>query len=180
MIPILALLTADLLIENANNYTVDTRRQAVFNDTIEVARQRTRAIPFSLVERPATVVCSYKIVNDKLGVRAVLLSAGEMEQFREGKPTHYLAKTEFARSGQLRHRVTHPGDYRILLDNRDSNGSPAQVSVRTWLEFEEYTSFAPTTLPQSRQRAVVAFSLVLFSLAAAASGWRLWATWRAL
>jgi hypothetical protein len=87
-----------------------------------------------------------------------------------------LYATERGREGKLRYLVTRPGEYMVLLDNRQERRSGAAVQLKIGLTYDAgRLSFEPGRLPEQRRRLVVMVSLFGFAVIGGWSGWRLWA-----
>jgi hypothetical protein len=151
------------------------RRVLLFDEIVKVPRSQWRALTVSLKQRPARVEVEQQVLDTGAQVRVLLMTRADVDRFREGQSHRVLASTPYGRKGMLRHLVTRPGDYMVLLDNTSDSRSPAVVGLKVGLVYEpEHVSFDPRVLAPARRRAVVAVSLLGFALIAAWSGWRLW------
>jgi len=160
------ILFALILAAGASNYL------PLFDEIVRIPRGQWRAISVSLNQRPAQVQCRYQVVRGPSKVRAVVMSREDVTRFQQGMDYHVMAITEADRKGELRHVISRPGDYMVLIEN-DSQGSPSYVQLLVGLEFNRYTSFEPLTVPPQRRGAIIAISLLLFTLIGAWSGRRL-------
>jgi hypothetical protein len=150
-------------------------RVTLFEEMVKLPSSQWRALTVTLKQRPATVEVDYTVVRGNPGVRAILMSRIEVERFREGKSPRVLSTTSANRDGKLRYLVTRPGDYVVLLDNRQERRGGSTVQLKIGLAYDrEHVSFEPGRLPDGRRRVVVAVSLLGFVLVGGWSGWRLW------
>jgi hypothetical protein len=160
------ILFALILATGASNYLT------LFDEIVRIPRGQWRAINVSLHQRPAQVQCRYQVVRGSSNVRAVLMSREDVTRFQQGQDYHVMSLTAADRKGELRHIISRPGDYIVLIEN-DSKGSPSYVQLHLGLEFNRYTSFEPLTVSPRRRSVIIAVSLLLFALIGAWSGWRL-------
>ena len=168
-----------LVLVAASSTASSTSRVTIFDEDVRVGRLRSRAVPISLHQRPAMVECRFEITNgQKEGVRAVLMTMDDVDRFREDRSHRTLASSAYDTRGELRYRISRPGDYMLLVDNREGVRGAAMVRLKIDLTFDNEVSFAPKTLPPARRQQIVAVSLGLFALVAAWSGWRIWGALR--
>ena len=160
------ILLALILAAGASNYLT------LFDEIVRIPRGQWRAINVSLHQRPAQVQCRYQSVRGSAKVRAVVMSREDVTRFQQGQDYHVMALTEADRKGELRHIISRPGDYMVLIEN-DSRGSPSVVQLHVGLEFNRYTSFEPLTVSPQRRGAIIGISLLVFTLIGAWSGRRL-------
>ncbi len=147
--------------------------QVVFDEDLLVPRSLARGIPVK-VERPTYLHGSYKTQADTAQVRALLMTAADVQAFQAGRPHDTLAVTEYARAGEFRFLVMRSGEYFVVINNWVDAQSSQPVHVR--VTAAEDPSL-PRTLPAARRHAIVAISLVLFAMVAGWSGWRLRDAW---
>jgi len=150
----------------------------LFDEIVRLPRSQWRAVHVSLRQRPATVHCQFEVVRGTSPVRVILMSREEVENFRTGKPYRVLGVTGDERKGELRQMINRPGDYMVMVENSSARAA-AYVQMHVDVEFNQYSSFVPGTVPPARRIVVVAVSLTLFGLVSLWSGWRLWAARRA-
>jgi hypothetical protein len=155
----------------------DSGRVVLFDEIVRIERAQWRVVSSSVMlkHRPGTVEVDYTVVRGNPGVRAMLMTRQDVDRYRNGKSSRVLAATEPNRGGKVRFLVTRPGDYMVLLDNRQEGRGAALVQLRVGLAFDrEHVSFEPGRLPDGRRRLVVAVSLLGFAVVGGWSGWRLW------
>jgi len=144
-------------------------RTVLVDETVRVPRSQFRAVRMPVQQRPLTIECDYQLVSGS-PVRAIVMTADDMERMRNNRSYRILAASGPAAKGSLRYRVNRPGDYVLLLEN--DNSPSARVRLQVALAFDQNASFTPTTLSPAKRRRVVAFSLAGFGLVAGFATWR--------
>jgi hypothetical protein len=142
------------------------------DETVGVPRSQYRVVRLTLVQRPAVVVCEFVGVEGG-AVRALMMTAADLERLRRGEAYRLLAASAAEKKGQLRYRVNRPGEYALLLENSAESRAPARVKLKVGLRFTEETSFAPRVLSPEERRRIVAASLAGFAVVAGLACWRL-------
>ncbi len=153
-------------------------RRDLFDETVPIPRNQWRAIRVAVTERPATLHCRFRVEQGDSTIRALVVTAGDVELFRNGQPFRRLAQTEAGRDGSLELRISRPGDYRLLIDNRTTGGEAVRLNLKAWLDFREGESFAARELPSETRRMVLGLSLVWLLVAGGWPGWKIWRAWR--
>jgi hypothetical protein len=150
-------------------------RVVLFDEIVKIPRSQWRGLTVNLQQRPATVEVEHLVVSGGSGVRVVLMSRHDVERFRQGRSHRVLAATRYLREATLRHLITRPGEYMVLLDNRIEGRGGAMVQLKVTLAYSpQHASFEPGTLSPGRRRTVVVVSLVGFAVIGCWSGWKLW------
>jgi hypothetical protein len=114
-----------------------------------------------LHRNPAIVTASYTVQNGSSNVRIVLVSQEDFDH-AHGDPGRLpedavLASTGRGAVGAFTHRVSHKGDYLILLDNRADKANATSVQLRVMWDYPRVTQLSP-----ERQFTVVALSCLTF------------------
>lgn len=130
-----------------------------------------RAFQILLRQHPAEVACRFEVVEGRSGVRVAILEAAEFRRLRAGQRARLVVSTVFQRSGSFRYRLSVPGDYVLLVDNRRQMQASATVRLRVVLEVSPVR--AVRTLPPERRRRIVVASLAGFLAVVLWSGRRL-------
>jgi hypothetical protein len=113
--------------------------------------------------------------KDGPGIRATVLSAGEFEKFREKLPHQDLQATSYQRAGSLRARLSEPGGYVVVVDNRQNAQRRCRVDLEVTLTTGPDPESLPVTYASPRKRLiVVTVSLAGFAVIAALAGRALW------
>ncbi len=120
-----------------------------------------------LHQRPATLEVNYQ-VRSGAEVRLLLMTRHDVELMSDGKPYESLITTGPDRRGQLQYTVPHPGDYVLVVDNRE-NAVPARVHLSVWLDFRPATGISP-----QRQLTVILLSFAFFFGVVTWSARRIW------
>lgn len=153
-------------------------RRDVFDETVAIPRNQWRAIRVSITERPSTLRCRFQVEQGDSAIRALVVTAGDVERFRDGQSFRRLAQTEAGRDGSLDLRIARPGDYRLLIDNRTSGGGAVSLKLKAWLDVHDGESFEARELPAETRRIVLGLSLVWLVVAGGWPGWKIWRAWR--
>ena len=151
-------------------------RVVLFDELVRIPRSQWRGLtPVVLRQRPAIVEVDYTVMSGGAEVRAVVMTRQEVARFRDGHSPRAVAATQPSREGKLRHLITRPGDYVVLLDNRTEQRGGAAVQLKVGLAYHpQHVSFTPGRLPEPRRRIVIAVSLLGFAVVGGWSGWKLW------
>ncbi len=149
-----------------------------FDGTVRIGRNLWHAVAIGPSETPARVECSFMVVAGAPTVRAFLAPRTEAERFRDGAAFRATAATPYLAEGVLQHRITRPGDYLVIVENRGPEPAPATVRLRVELFHPDATGVEARELPPARRRAVIALSVLFFVVAAGWSGIRLWSATR--
>jgi hypothetical protein len=120
-----------------------------------------RYVEVSLMQQPAMLSAEIESQAGSREVRAALLRREDLNRLRNDHPYGVLTSTDPAPSGQLRYYVRDPGDYAVVLDNRDSD-APATVHLRVWLDFASLPRRDAGRLSPQRQLTVILVSFALF------------------
>lgn len=147
--------------------------QPVYIGDLDVPRARARGVPVT-IRTPTYIECRYETKGPNTVVRTALLTAADIENFQAGKPYTLLAATPYSSTGHFRALLMQPGDYFVLIDNR--NDLSKEVKVHVAVTAAEDPSL-PRTASSARRQAVTALSLSLFALVAGWSGLRIRRAW---
>ena len=94
-------------------------------------------------------------------IRAALLRREDLDRLRKDHPYGVLAATSPGPSGRFRYYVRDPGDYAVVLDNRDSD-QPATIRLRVWLDFAGPPGYDGQSLSPQRRLGVILVSFAIF------------------
>ena len=143
------------------------------DDVYRIPAGAWRYVPLGLRQKPALVSADLDVRSGSRLVRMALLRSEDLERLRDDRPYGVLATTDPAASGRLRYQVRVPGDYVLLIDNREGASEPAEAHVR--VDFDFATAFGPPEMHLSlgRQIAVITISFAVFFLIAGYSARRL-------
>ena len=115
-------------------------------------------VDVGLKQRPAMILAHYDS-PDSRAVRVALMRRHDVENLFEGYPYGVIAETGQGRSGTLRAQVA-PGDYVVVVDNRESSRRSATVHLRVWVDFSNAPPLAQ--ISPERQLAVILISFAVF------------------
>ncbi len=153
-------------------------RTDLYKERTRIPKSQWRAVRAQMFDRPSTIHCEYRVVEGTSGVRAVLMTGDDVDRFQRGESPRVLASTQAAGSGAFAFRVTRPGEYLVLVDNRTQGTSAVLLDLNVWLERHPDATFEPRLLSRETRLKVVAMSLGGFLLVGGWSGWRVWLAWR--
>ncbi|HEY1339632.1 MAG TPA: hypothetical protein VGF59_19100 [Bryobacteraceae bacterium] len=143
------------------------------NEIVPIPAREWRYVEFGLNQKPAVVMAMYTVESGATSVRLAVIRREDLERLRQDQPHGVLAATRPGKAGALSHQVRRPGDYVVVVDNRDGS-SPARVRLRVSLDFSP-RRLGPevTRLSPERQLAVIVISFAVFFGIVAYSGRKL-------
>ena len=130
------------------------------DEVYRVPANEWRYVEVSLRQQPALLSAELDWQAGSRDVRAALLRREDLDRLRQDHPYGVLAATSPGPSGRFHYYVRDPGDYAVVLDNRDSD-RPATVRLRVWLDFAGPPGYGQTLSPQ-RRLGVILVSFALF------------------
>lgn len=129
------------------------------DETPTIAAGKWNYYAVDLGQQPARVKASFEVQSKTGEVRLALLSHADEQRLLAEMPHGVLAVTPAGRHGSLSFRVPQPGNYDVVVDNREGKHDVA-VRVRVSLEFgPEPVPLAPS---RTRQLTVVLLSFAFF------------------
>jgi hypothetical protein len=131
------------------------------DETYQVPANEWRYVEVSLRQQPALLSAELDWQAGSREIRAALLRRQDLERLRRDHPYGVLAATSPDASGRFQFYVQDPGDYAVVLDNRDSD-QPATVRLRVWLDFAGPPGYAGQSLSPQRRLGVILVSFALF------------------
>lgn len=145
-------------------------RVDLVNQVYSIPADKWHYVDVHLKQQPAMVLAHYDS-PDSHAVRLALMRRVDMENLFEGLPYGVIAESGPGSSGTLRAQVA-PGDYVVVVDNRESNGRNATVHLRVWIDFSKAPSL--TQISPQRQLLVIVISFAVFFAIAGYSMRKLW------
>lgn len=121
-----------------------------------------RYVELGLQQKPAFVAADFEVQSGSHQIRLALLRRDDLERLRAEEPAGVLAATNPGGSGKLRYQVRTPGEYALVLDNREDSEHAAVAHLHVSLDFGRNSGPAVTRLTPFRQIIVVAFSFAVF------------------
>jgi hypothetical protein len=131
------------------------------DETYQIPASEWRYVEVSLRQRPALLSAELDWQAGSRDIRAALLRREDLDRLRKDHPYGVLAATSPGPSGRFRYYVRDPGDYAVVLDNRDSD-QPATIRLRVWLDFAGPPGYGGQSLSPERRLGVILVSFALF------------------
>jgi hypothetical protein len=153
------------------------RKETLIYSRFDVDPGEWRYFEFPSKAGEARLEVRFDVLSPKngLGIRATLLSAGEFEKFREKQPHQDIQATSYRRAGSLRVRLSEPGDYVVVVDNRQDAQRRSRVDLEVTLTTGPDPESLPVAYASPRKRLiVVTLSLAGFAVIAGLAGRALW------
>ncbi|HWE50157.1 MAG TPA: hypothetical protein VG273_10230 [Bryobacteraceae bacterium] len=126
-----------------------------------------RWIPFTVRQTPASVTCSFEVLQGGATVHAELLPMSEFRLFDRGREHDTMAVTTNGRSGEFRRVIDRSGQYAVVIVNQQ-NARPVTVSLHVETNVSADSSAVALTLSPGRRFTVVLLGLGFFFMTA---GW---------
>ena len=120
-----------------------------------------RYVAVSLHQQPALLAADIRSTDGARDIRAALVPMEDLDRARKGWPRGALAETDSGASCRLRYYARAPGDYAVVVENRDSDREAA-VRVRVWLDFGAVREMEVTQISPRRRLAVILISFAFF------------------
>jgi hypothetical protein len=147
--------------------------QAPINRVVTVDASGFKGLRFSVKNRPGTVEVHYQVSSNPGRVRLILIPRAEEDRFRAGQEYNEITSTPFETGGVLQARIPAPGDYVLMVDNRQQLRIPATVKLEGRLTYDLAPVHARTLTPE-RRMLVIASSIGLFFAITLLAGRKLW------
>ena len=132
------------------------------NEVYHIPAGQWRFVELGLRQRPAFVAADFEVQSGSHQVRLALLRRDDLERLRDEEPAGVLAATEPGGSGKLRYQIRAPGEYAVVIDNREDSSHEAVAHLRVSLDFGRNPGPEVTRLSPLRQFLVVALSFAVF------------------
>lgn len=149
------------------------RSDVLIDEEVSVNPIKVRPLEFDLPSAPARVLCKFHLAEGRSGVRAVLLRRVDVRLWLAGRADHVLASTGFAESGGFMYLIDQPGQYSVVLDNRNEGRDAALVHLQVLLLSGIGAAGPIQPADPGRVRLLVWGSILLFGLASFYGCWRL-------
>ena len=131
------------------------------DEVYRIPANEWRYVEVSLRQQPALLSAELQSQAGSREVQAALLRRADLNRFRGDHPYGVLASTAPGPVGRLRYYISDPGDYAVVLDNRE-NDAPAAVRLHVWLDFSGRPGYASETLSPQRRLTVILISFAVF------------------
>ena len=130
------------------------------DEVYRIPANEWRYVELGLNQQPAQVLAEYTVRPETQQVRLALMRRDDEERLRAGVPHGVMASSSYAQSGALVYRVPAPGDYVVVVDNRERPA--ANVHLRIRLDFASPVEPFVRRISPRRQLTVIAISCLVF------------------
>jgi hypothetical protein len=120
-----------------------------------------RYVEVSLRQRPASISAQLEAQGKARDLRAAILTRADLGRLGRDRPYGVLASSPPGPSARLGYYVRDPGEYAVVLDNRDSD-APATVRLHVWLDFGPPFGQSSDGLSPQRRLTVILVSFIGF------------------
>jgi hypothetical protein len=131
------------------------------DEVYRIPANEWRYVEVSLRQQPALLSAELQSQAGSHQVQAALLHRSDLNRLRGDHPYGVLASTSPGPVGLLHYYIRDPGDYAVVLDNRESD-APAAVRLRVWLDFSGRRSPDAESLSPQRRLTVILISFAVF------------------
>lgn len=131
------------------------------DETYQIPANEWRYVEVSLRQQPALVSAELVWQAGSREVRAAFLRREDLERLRSDHPYGVLASSSPGALGRFHYDVVDPGDYAVVLDNRDSD-APSTIHLRVWLDFSGAAGLDAGRISPQRRLAVILISFAVF------------------
>lgn len=145
----------------------------LIDDDVQISPSKVRPLEFDVRVKGTRVLCTYHVEEGRSGVRAVLLKRADVRLWLNDRPHHVLASTGYSESDGFSSLIAEPGAYSIVLDNRLEGRDTAKVRLQVKLVSGSGMDVPVQSAASTRAQIVVWTSVLLFTLLALLSGWRI-------
>ena len=131
------------------------------DEIYQIPANEWRYVEVSLKQQPALLSAEVEARAGSREVRSALLRREDLNRLQNDHPYGVLAATTPGPLGRFRYYVQDPGEYAVVVDNRDSD-APATVRLRVWLDFAGPPGHDAERLSPQRQLTVILVSFAVF------------------
>jgi len=134
-------------------------RVELVDQIYDIPAEQWRYFEITTKQAPVRVDGDFAVLG-RDGVRIALLTRADLERLRSERPHGFLAATEFRRSGTFHYLIRTPGNYVMVLDNREQS-TAVKTHVRVSLDFSPQPD-PPRYLSPGRRTAAILISFGVF------------------
>jgi hypothetical protein len=138
-----------------------TTRLDLVDEVYRIPPKEWRYVELELKQVPVSVICQYDAEVRGPQVRLALMDRQDLKRMSEDEAHGVLSVTPAGTGGRIFHIVRTPGNYVVVVDNRNGDRAAA-VHLRVALDFTARHGPAVTYLSPQRRWAVVAISFGVF------------------
>jgi hypothetical protein len=137
-------------------------RLELVDEVLRIPAGDWRYVELGLKQQAAFVAADFEVQSGSQPVKLELMRHEDLDRLRADRPNGVIAATALAASGRLLYRVRVPGDYVVVIDNRDGDGQEAVARLRVVLDFGARPGPQVTRLSPQRQFTVILISFAVF------------------
>jgi hypothetical protein len=137
-------------------------RLELVDEVLRIPAGDWRYVELGLKQQAAFVAADFEVQSGSQPVKLELMRHEDLDRLRADRPNGVIAATALAASGRLLYRVRVPGDYVVVIDNRDGDGQVAVARLRVVLDFGARPGPQVTRLSPQRQFTVILISFAVF------------------
>jgi hypothetical protein len=137
-------------------------RLELVDEVLRIPAGDWRYVELGLKQQAAFVAADFEVQSGSQPVKLELMRHEDLDRLRADRPNGVIAATALAASGRLLYRVRVPGDYVVVIDNRDGDGQVAVARLRVVLDFGARPGPQVTRLSPQRQLTVILISFAVF------------------
>ncbi|PWT99677.1 MAG: hypothetical protein C5B51_26735 [Terriglobia bacterium] len=137
-------------------------RVDLVNELLQIPADDWRYVELGLKQQPALVLADFQEESGPPHVKMMLVRHEDMSRLQSGRAPAPLVATSPAKAGRLLYRVPAPGDYVLVIDNRNGDRQAAMVRLRVTLDFSLGRQPQVTQLSPRRQLTVILVSFAVF------------------
>jgi hypothetical protein len=137
-------------------------RLELVDEVLRIPAGDWRYVELGLKQQAAFVAADFEVQSGSQPVKIELMRHEDLDRLRSDRPNGVIAATALAASGRLLYRVRVPGDYVVVIDNRNANGREAIARLRVVLDFGARPGPQVTRLSPQRQFTVILISFAVF------------------
>ena len=170
-------LAALLLAALAPPASAARRKDTLIYSRFDIDAGEWRYFEFPAKSGEARLEVRFEVLSPKesQGVRITVLKEREFDKYRENQPHQDFQTTPYQRTGSLRTKLTDPGGYVVIVDNRQETKRHARVDLEVTLSTGPDPDSLPVAYASARKRwIVVTVSLAVFAAMLLVFGRALW------
>jgi hypothetical protein len=137
-------------------------RLELVDEVLHIPAGDWRYVELGLKQQAAFVAADFEVQSGSQPVKLELMRHEDLDRLRSDRPNGVIVATALAASGRLLYRVRVPGDYVVVIDNRNANGREAVARLRVVLDFGARPGPQVTRLSPQRQFTVILISFAVF------------------
>jgi len=137
-------------------------RLELVNEALTIPAGDWRYVELGLNQKPALVSAAFEVESGAQRLTLRIMRRPDMDRLRKGLPNGAIVATLPGNKGRLLYRVSVPGDYVVVIDNRSGDRQPSVARLRVALDFGANQRSQVTRLSPQRQLTVILISFAVF------------------